>query len=116
MENGSHHAGRITVIETGSADWDRYQRELAMAPTTHDEPEHAAQPGGESVSPGASLGTRQSQGEAAVPSNATETPATGSRNEELPRTASNQPLLLGLGLSAAAMGLGLAILGRRRPA
>lgn len=93
MENGTHHAGRITVIETGSKDWDQYEREISAVPSTNQE-ENETYEGGERTS----MSTNGSESSA----------------DELPATASPQPLLLGLGLTAAALGLGLAIVRRRR--
>jgi hypothetical protein len=112
MENGTHHAGRITVIETGSADWDRYDRELSAMPSSNEREKMVSETNA-SASMGNS-GTARNELSSDRERNESERTAAESREDELPRTASRQPLLLGLGLSAAALGLGLAIIGRRR--
>lgn len=128
MDNGSHHAGRVTVIETGSADWDRYQRELAAAPPPpYVEPTGTASSTATNTSADENSSTNAERTDRTAnstdPTTAThqtnqvaETSTDETRDDELPRTASRQPLLLGLGLAVATLGVGLALTRRRRTA
>jgi LPXTG-motif cell wall-anchored protein len=126
MENGNHHAGRITVIEPGSKDWDRYDEELTMVPRIDESMEqHASLEGDRHEHHDASMtndGNHDNDGEARneLRSNTSDRDeSTANRNDdedkdELPRTASRQPLLLGAGLAALALGLVVAFARRRR--
>lgn len=127
MENGNHHAGRVTVIEPGSKDWDRYDDELTMIPASDETPtsdhtamdsdrSHSGTNGRADRSSGNELrsdaGGSKSDDVVAVREN--ENTNDNRSGEELPRTASRQPLLLGAGLAALALGLVVAFARRRR--
>lgn len=123
MENGAHHAGRITVIEPGSKDWDRYDAELTMisrsgenenpASMGNEPAEHAANDRGSSevVANNSSAPDDDAADDATdknvIRSDQDQHSAVDTEEsdaDELPRTASHQPLLLALGLAALALG------------
>jgi LPXTG-motif cell wall-anchored protein len=129
MENGTHHAKRVTVIEPGSFDWERYDEELAMVPysTERTDLASAETERTESTMGNGTDGTDGTNGSDGDVSRARED-ADANRNElrsdaagtngddELPRTASRQPLLLGLGLAALATAAVIGFARRRRSA
>lgn len=116
MENGSHHAGRITMIEPGSADWERYDQERSLAPQPTGSMEGSEQNERHEAMTSGTEGRSKHQAENRLESESTEnaTTTSGETREELPRTASHQPLLLGLGLAALALGIGIGVTRRRR--
>ena len=134
MQNGAHHAGRITVIEPGSKDWDRYDEELTMIPRidedSEDHADHTAMAddheshatnGHRTNGDGDARATNelrsdqnQSDQNPSDRDEGTVTRTDDDDRDELPRTASRQPLLLGAGLAALALGLVVAFARRRR--
>jgi LPXTG-motif cell wall-anchored protein len=130
MPSGTHHAGRITVLEPGSLDWARYDQELAYYPQ-ESETRLAANQGssatdrssdeptaGSASSADADANVLRSDQDATtdepVAANQTDGAESAGASDELPRTASSRPLLLGLGLTALASGAAIGWIRRRR--
>ena len=131
MDNGSHHAGRITTIEPGSFDWEQYDKELATYTRDVDTESDLRASNEQSTTSGTNgaygtSGTNGSSGSGTSSSvNETTTPSDRGDNvtnrledtrnaDELPQTASRQPMLLGLGLAALTLGLVIGFARRRR--
>jgi hypothetical protein len=121
MENGMHHAGRITTLQPGSSEWTRLEQQLSLLNEDRSEP--MAMNSSETPVTTTSTTTDNALISSSEPTTTTEaTPATdmnenqananADRTEEtnpsgeLPRTASNRTwmLVLGLGIFAAAFG------------
>lgn len=133
MENGMHHAGRITRLEPGSLDWQALDKQLAFAEQERarqeqleaeqaaaeaDEADHShvATTSNESEQPVATYDDDASK--EPVAANTTDDADRGveSAETELPQTASPQPWLLVLGAAATSFALGLGVALRRKHA
>lgn len=135
MGNGAHHAGRITVIEPGSFDWERYDEELAMYPVTRTEDTRARAEYEREAPAAADDRDVLASGSTAYDADRTRDDVRSdearaadnrvvsgndgrvdreTREEELPRTASRQPLMLLVGLGAIAAAASIALSRRRR--
>jgi len=100
-EGGEHHAGRVTPLAPGSAEWqrlDQVQSSSTSSGTTEENRYNAS-----------TTTTDQS----ATNNTSTNAAETGRNNDELPRTASPQPWLLMLGSGALLLGAGLSLVRRR---
>jgi LPXTG-motif cell wall-anchored protein len=141
MENGNHHAGRITTIEPGGFDWEEYDRQMATYTRDVDDSDLRASNEDnrlESSTTGTNgtNGTDGTNGNVETRSNLDQDGSSSSdqnstttdrgdnvtnrledsrgANDELPQTASRQPMLLGLGLAALTLGLVIGFARRRR--
>ena len=134
MENGMHHAGRITRLEPGSLDWQALDKQLAYAEQERARQEqieaeqaaaeaqeadhnHVATTSNESQQPVATYDDDASK--EPVAANTTDDDAdrvTESTESELPQTASSQPWLLALGAAITSFALGMGVALRRKHA
>ena len=126
MDNGMHHAGRITRLEPGSLDWQALDKQLSLADQERSRREVLE---AEQASTEDRVTASNESQEPAVIDNEDES-ATSDINEdarendrgvsaaekELPRTASPQPLLLVLGAAATSLAVGLGLGLRRKHA
>jgi len=124
MDNGIHHAGRITALERGSKDWMRLEEMRTSAAESPDQSMTSENPSTETTPSdmSASTTTENHTNEIVSPTTDENTNATTdehanteTRDEnrnQLPQTASEQPWLLALGLAAAAVAVGIGL--RRR--
>jgi LPXTG-motif cell wall-anchored protein len=135
MENGMHHAGRITRLEPGSLDWQALDKQLAFAEQERARQEQlAAEQASEEAAMGhdhVDMASNESQHPVAtgddddssdqVAVNTTDADNDNDRGvesaeTELPQTASPQPWLLVLGAAATSFALGLGVALRRKHA
>jgi len=124
MDNGIHHAGRITALERGSKDWMRLEEMRTSAAESPDQSMTSENTSTETTPSdmSASTTTENHTNEIVSPTTDENTNATTdehanteTRDEnrnQLPQTASEQPWLLALGLAAAAVAVGIGL--RRR--
>ena len=112
MDNGMHHAGRITRLEPGSLDWQALDTQLSLADQEQmrlEAVEQATTDDSYDVDNSRVTTSNESQEPTVIDSD--EQGVAGAETEELPRTASAQPLLLVLGaaMTSLAVGLGLGL-------
>ncbi len=122
MDNGMHHAGRISALAAGSAEWTRLDQQLSALQNRRDSDVATSADVNTPIADNTPAATTDNMSNSAAPTNtlesgtaagnsnasisedrdATPTPA----NRELPRTASSRIwlLVLGLGVFAAAFG------------
>jgi hypothetical protein len=113
MDNGMHHAGRITRLEPGSLDWEALDKQLSLADQERSrlealEVEQATTDESFDVDNSRVTASNESQEPTVIDNDE----GVAGAESELPRTASPQPLLLVLGaaLTSLAVGLGLGLL------
>ena len=129
MDNGMHHAGRITRLEPGSLDWEALDRQLSYAQQERDrleaereaaEAESRLSASNESqrpvVEPTATTddGNRTDVDRTYAEDNSDADRGVAGAEDTLPQTASPQPLLLVVGAAATSLALGLGLGLRRR--
>jgi LPXTG-motif cell wall-anchored protein len=113
MDNGMQHAGRITRLEPGSLDWQALDKQLSLA-----DQERArrleAQEATEDVDNSRVTASNESQEPTVIDND--DRGVSAAETEELPKTASPQPLLLVLGAAATSLAVGLGLGLRRKHA
>jgi len=120
MDNGMHHAGRITRLEPGSLDWDALDKQLSLADQERSRLE--AEQAAEASEEDRVTASNESQQPAVMDNDESTTNdmdndrGVSGAETELPHTASPQPLLLVLGAAATSLAVGIGLGLRRRQA
>ena len=125
MENGFHHAGRITALERGSKDWMRLEEMRTSALESHDQSMTSDNASTETTPTDMSASTTSENHSNEIVSPTVNENSNASTDEhantdtdenhnQLPQTASEQPWLLAFGLATAAVAVGIGLRRRAR--